>query len=183
LTYARKNKIKILPFADSLSPAFFLAYAVGRLGCQFSGDGCWGIPSGLFTKPSFIPDFLWGNTYAHNVNREGISIPQCTESYCKVLPEAHFPTPLYETIMVSILFFIIWYFRKKLTPNFGAITGLFLMFNGLERFLIEFIRENTKYVYMGMNFSQAQYISLVMILLGGLIMYWAVYINKGKISL
>ena len=183
IIYARRNKLHILPFADALSPAFFIAYAVGRLGCQFSGDGCWGIPSNPFVKPSFIPDFLWGSTYAHNVNREGNLMLNCLEPYCTILPEPHFPTPLYETLMVSVLFGIIWMSRKYLTPSFGAITGLFLIFNGLERFLIEFIRENHKYNYFGFEFSQAQYISLIMILLGAMLVYWAVHINKGKIKL
>lgn len=176
--YARKNNIKILPFVDSLSPPFFLSYAIGRLGCQFAGDGCWGISTAGLTKPSWLPDVLWGNTYPHNVNREGIPIPDCTEAYCTVLPEPHLPTPLYETIIVGILFAILWSVRKRLTPYYGAITGLFLIFNGLERFFIEFIRVNTHYERLGVNLSQAQYISILMIAIGAALFYWAIYIQK-----
>lgn len=177
--YAWKNKIPILPFTDSLAPPFFIAYAVGRLGCQFSGDGCWGISVQGLTKPSFLPDFLWGNTYAHNVNRDGnLLITGCKEAYCNELTEPHLPTPLYETIIVTILFLIIWKFRKRWTNYYGAITGLFLVFNGIERFLIEFVRVNTKYNYFGLDFSQAQYVSMVMILIGGSLMYWTFFIRK-----
>jgi prolipoprotein diacylglyceryltransferase len=41
--YARKHKIAIRHLADSMAPALLLAYAIGRIGCQVSGDGDWGI--------------------------------------------------------------------------------------------------------------------------------------------
>jgi prolipoprotein diacylglyceryl transferase len=178
IIYAFKNKIKIFPFVDSLSPPFFLAYAVGRLGCQFSGDGCWGISTSGLAKPFFLPDFLWGNIYEHNVNRDGVLIPGCTEPYCMKLAEPHLPTPLYETIFVTILFLILWKLRERLTIYPGAITGLFLIFNGLERFFIEFVRINNKYSYFGLNLSQAQFISIFMILVGSCMMLWAIKMNK-----
>jgi phosphatidylglycerol:prolipoprotein diacylglycerol transferase len=171
--YAIKNKIKVLPFIDSLSPPFFIGYAVGRLGCQFSGDGCWGISTMGLTKPAFLPDFLWGSTYDHNVNREGVLIPGCNEDYCMKLAEPHLPTPLYETIFVCLLFLILWSLRKRLTFHPGAISGLFLVFNGMERFLIEFVRINNKYNYFGFELSQAQYMSIFMILIGTGLTIWA----------
>lgn len=171
--YALKNKIAVLPFVDSLSPPFFLSYAIGRLGCQFSGDGCWGISTAGLTQPWWLPDFLWGSTYDHNVNRDGVLIPGCDESYCMKLAEPHLPTPLYETIFVTILFLILWKMRKKLTFYPGAVTGIFLIFNGIERFLIEFVRINNKYTYFGLNLSQAQFMSIFMILVGCGLAFWA----------
>lgn len=176
--YAWKNKIKILPFIDSLSPPFFLSYAIGRLGCQFAGDGCWGISTEGLTQPSWLPNFLWGNYYPHNVNQFGVPINNCTEPFCMILPEPHLPTPIYETIFVSILFFILWSLRKKWTKFHGAITGLFLVFNGLERFIIEFVRINNKYPMLGMNYTQAQYISIGMIIIGAALCIWALFIQK-----
>jgi prolipoprotein diacylglyceryltransferase len=41
--YARKHKIAVRHLADSIAPALMLAYAIGRIGCQVSGDGDWGI--------------------------------------------------------------------------------------------------------------------------------------------
>jgi len=41
--YAKKNNISIIHLADSFAPAMMLAYGIGRLGCQFAGDGDWGI--------------------------------------------------------------------------------------------------------------------------------------------
>jgi prolipoprotein diacylglyceryl transferase len=178
--YGKKHKIKLWALTDSLAPAFFIAYAVGRLGCQFSGDGCWGIPSTLFAQPSWVPDFLWGNTYAHNVNEVGAPIMNCAGRYCMELTEPHFPTPIYEALMVSALFLILWAVRKRITFHFGSMTGLFMIFNGIERFLIEFIRVNTKYKILGLNLSQAQYISIGMIIAGIIIMIWSM--NQVKLS-
>ncbi len=41
--YARKHKIGFWHLNDSAAPGLMLAYAVGRIGCQVSGDGDWGI--------------------------------------------------------------------------------------------------------------------------------------------
>jgi phosphatidylglycerol:prolipoprotein diacylglycerol transferase len=41
--YIRKQKIPLMIVADAVAPGLILAYAIGRLGCMFSGDGDWGI--------------------------------------------------------------------------------------------------------------------------------------------
>ena len=43
LWYARKKKISIRHLVDAAAPTLMLAYALGRIGCQVSGDGDWGI--------------------------------------------------------------------------------------------------------------------------------------------
>jgi prolipoprotein diacylglyceryltransferase len=110
----------------------------------------------------------------------GAPIMNCAGRYCMELTEPHFPTPIYEALMVSALFLILWAVRKRITFHFGSMTGLFMIFNGIERFLIEFIRVNTKYKFLGMNLSQAQYISIGMIIAGIIIMIWAM--NQAKLS-
>ena len=41
--YARKKKISFRHLCDAAAPGLILAYAIGRIGCQVSGDGDWGI--------------------------------------------------------------------------------------------------------------------------------------------
>ncbi|MBX3253817.1 MAG: prolipoprotein diacylglyceryl transferase [Chitinophagaceae bacterium] len=48
LWFARKKKISIRHLVDAAAPALMLAYAVGRLGCQVSGDGDWGILNSVY---------------------------------------------------------------------------------------------------------------------------------------
>ena len=43
--FARRHKMNFLRLADATAPALLLAYGIGRMGCQISGDGDWGIPN------------------------------------------------------------------------------------------------------------------------------------------
>ena len=43
IVFARKKKISVMHLGDAVAPALILAYAVGRMGCQVSGDGDWGL--------------------------------------------------------------------------------------------------------------------------------------------
>lgn len=43
ILYARSKKINVMHLGDAVAPALILAYGIGRLGCQVSGDGDWGI--------------------------------------------------------------------------------------------------------------------------------------------
>lgn len=53
IRYAAKKKINWKHLVDSAAPALMLAYAVGRMGCQFSGDGDWGINNSAYgTNPT-----------------------------------------------------------------------------------------------------------------------------------
>lgn len=177
--YASKKRINAWHLFDVLGMSFMLAYGIGRIGCHVSGDGDWGI-SNLAAKPGFIPQFLWSSQYPHNVLGEGPipitgmeMIPDCTGKYCQQLIEPVFPTPLYELAMCTILFAILWSVRKKFTPYPGLLVGLFLIFNGAERFLIEKIRVNDKLEFMGLNWTQAEYIAVGMALIGAGIMYYS----------
>ena len=167
--YARKNKISVIHLADSMATTMMLAYGLGRIGCQVSGDGDWGIEN---TKPNpfgFIPDWMWSYRYPNNVIGEGIPIEGCTGPYCMQLPQPVYPTALYEIMMCLVLFGVLWFFRKKITVP-GRLAGLYLMLNGAERFLIEKIRVNTHYTSLPFQPTQAQIISLLLIL-SGIILY------------
>lgn len=187
--YLRKNfkGISILHAMDAVAPALILGYGTGRLGCQFSGDGDWGIPvkgvrDGVeyaFTKPGWLPDFLWAQTYPHNVAGEGAPIPGCTWHYCTELTTGVFPTPLYEIMLSILIFGILWALRKRIKTA-GVLFFLFMILDGLERFFIEKIRVNIKYEYFGFHFTQAQLIAIAMIILGIAGIIWRKQVSKQK---
>ena len=140
------------------------------------------IPHAYFEKPSalaFLPDWLFAYNYPNNVNKVGVPIQGCTEQHCNQLPAPAFPTPLYETIACTILFFILWGLRKRMRP-FGALFALYLIMNGVERFLIEKIRVNNKMDFLGMQPTQAEIISSILILSG--IALWILLIQKNSAS-
>lgn len=131
---------------------------------------------------SFLPDWLFAYNYPNNVNKVGVPIAGCTEQHCNQLPVPAFPTPLYETITCTILFFILWGLRKRMRP-FGALFAVYLIMNGAERFLIEKIRVNNKsdlLDFLGMYPTQAEIISSLLILAG--IVLWILLIQKNNAS-
>jgi len=167
LVYTGKKGIPILNMVDAAAPSMILAYAVGRIGCQMAGDGDWGIVNAN-PKPSFLgflPDWMWSFGYPHNVEHAGIPIPGCMGDYCTVLSPGVYPTPFYETIMGLIIFFILWSMRKKIHAS-GVLFCWYLVFNGIERFLIELIRVNIKYHFFGIDATQAQLIAPLFFLAG-----------------
>ncbi len=167
IIYIRRFKIRVIHFADAMAPTMLFAYAAGRIGCHISGDGDWGIPN-FSPKPfSWMPDWMWAYTYPHNVVNEGVAIPGCLGNYCNQLPLPVYPTTLYEVVGTFILFGIMWMFRRKITQP-GILTGIYLIFAGSERFLIEKIRVNNRIHSLPFEPTQAELISTFLIL-GGIV--------------
>ncbi|RFS20562.1 diacylglyceryl transferase [Chitinophaga silvatica] len=220
LWYARKKNINLRLLVDSVAPALMLAYGIGRMGCQFAGDGDWGIynsaytvdvqtgsttkmapmtfeevvqknsnyfqskyggieniPHASFEKPSglgFLPDWFFAYGYPHNVVNDGVKLTGCEGQYCRVLPIAVFPTPLYEIITCLGLFLVLWAIRKKIKVP-GVLFGIYLILNGIERFFIEKIRVDTRYDIFGFHPTQAEIISTLLVI-GGII--FIIYCRK-----
>lgn len=170
--YFKRNGLAILPSMDAAAPGLMLAYGIGRLGCHVSGDGDWGIANTAPT-PGWLPSWLWSYDYPNNVNAvmgphrggySGVPITEgtCFEGYCTHLVPGVFPTPLYETLMCLLLFGALWWLRKHINLP-GALFAVYLIMNGVERFLIEKIRVNE--LFLG-SWTQAEVISLGLIILG-----------------
>ena len=118
-----------------------------------------------YKAPSFLPDWMVAYSYPKNVNADGVKIPGDTDEHNRVLPIPVFPTPFYETIACSLLFLLLWSIRKRIkTP--GVIFGIYLILNGLERFIVEKIRVNTTYSMFGFHPTQAEIISFLLFLTG-----------------
>ncbi len=176
LYFARKKGIKPLHMLDVGGPTMMLAYGLGRIGCQVSGDGDWGIVN-TAPKPgwmSFLPDWMWSYDYPNNVNSIGVQIPGCNEvQHCNHLVPSVFPTPFYETVVAFLLFLLLWSLRKRIKYA-GLMFGIYLVLNGLERFLIEKIRVNTIMDFLGMKVTQAEIISSTLMILGVILILFAI---------
>lgn len=123
------------------------------------------VPHKSFKGPDFLPVWMFAYTFPHNVNEDGVLIPGCEGRYCRALPQPVFPTAFYEIIACFILFFVLWGLRKKIKIP-GMIFSLYLIFNGVERFLVETIRVNSKYSIFGIHPTQAELISFLLVLAG-----------------
>ncbi|MBK6930013.1 MAG: prolipoprotein diacylglyceryl transferase [Saprospirales bacterium] len=191
VTYLWRHGIPFLHAADAVAPALTAGYGVGRIGCQLSGDGDWGIVNQA-PKPDwlgFLPDWMWATTYPHNVLNtaatepvSSVPIEGCTWEYCMQLSMPVFPTPFYETMMMLVVFGVLWALRKRLQAP-GLLFFAYLALIAAERFLIEKIRVNVHHDVMGIRMSQAEIISVLLLLisLAGSIYVWRRYqANPGK---
>ncbi len=174
ILYMRVVKLDWRQVIDCSAPAILIGYAIGRMGCHLSGDGCWGVIN-TFAQPewlTWLPDWTWAFRYPHNVINQGIPIPGCGGPHCRILAEPVSPTALYESLYSLFAFGLIWSLRKRIKAPV-VLFGLFLVIHGTGRFLVEQIRINKQYDLFGLLLSQAEIISVVLILAGiSVILYY-----------
>jgi len=164
-----KKGMRLVHLADIGSPGMMLAYGIGRIGCHLSGDGDWGIVNN-HPKPAllnWLPDWTWSFKYPHNTIDAGVQMPGCFGMHCEQLRAGVYPTSFYEAVMCIGLFGLMWLFRKRIRIA-GLMFYSYLILSGVERILIEMIRINKRYNVLGLELTQAEMISIGMIL-GGLV--------------
>jgi phosphatidylglycerol:prolipoprotein diacylglycerol transferase len=125
-----------LGLLDLVAPALALGYAIGRVGCQLSGDGDYGK--------------AWDGPWA-------MSYPDGTVPTSE---DVH-PTPVYETLAMGFCAWLLWQLRDRFRA--GVLFAIYLLYAGVERFLIEFLRRNDE---LALGLTMAQWESLVMIVAG-----------------
>jgi phosphatidylglycerol:prolipoprotein diacylglycerol transferase len=119
---------------DMCATGLALGYALGRIGCQVSGDGDYGIRSHL----------PWAMGYPHGTvpTPPGVTVQ---------------PTPIYETLAMGLVAYLLWQLRDRVRP--GVIFALYFVLSGLERFLVEFVRRNSE-VLGGLTAPQLESLAL-----------------------
>ena len=84
------------------------------------------------------------------------------------------PSQLYEAFFEGIILFIIlnYLFKKNYLQNPGQVSGLFLIFYSLFRFLVEFFRSPDPQIgFLILNFTLGQLISVLFFMAGTLLLY------------
>jgi phosphatidylglycerol:prolipoprotein diacylglycerol transferase len=122
-----------LTLLDVCAPALALGYAIGRIGCQLSGDGDYGT--------------AWGGPWA-------MSYPDGTDPTTQ---DVH-PTPVYETLAMGLGALILWHLRARFRT--GVLFAIYLVYAGAERFLVEFIRRNDD-VLAGLTTPQLESLAMM----------------------
>lgn len=141
---------------DLASIPLALGYAIGRIGCQVSGDGdfgrwCYHRALAVTCPGSHLP---WSMSYPHG------TVP--TPPGVKVQP-----TPIYETLAMGLVAWWLWRMRDRLRP--GALFALYLILSGTERLLVEFLRRNHR-IWIGLTAPQIE--SVVLMIVGSLWLAW-----------
>ncbi len=143
LAWARYRDFLNFTLLDVAAPALALGYAIGRCGCQLSGDGDYGK--------------AWNGPWA-------MAYPDGT----KPTDQTVHPTPVYETLTMGLVALVLWRLRDRFTN--GTLFALYLLLAGTERFLVEFIRRNSD---VAIGLTQAQLISVAMMIAGGVWLLFA----------
>lgn len=136
LLWARLRGFLNLQLLDVCAPGLAVGYALGRIGCQVSGDGDYG-------KPSHLP---WAMPYPNGTlpTRQDVQ-----------------PTPIYETVAMGLCALALWQLRDRFRP--GVLFAIYLLLSGTERLLVEFVRRNET-ILAGL--TQPQLIAVAMMAAG-----------------
>jgi phosphatidylglycerol:prolipoprotein diacylglycerol transferase len=135
-TWAWRRDFLGLTLLDVCAPALAIGYAIGRIGCQVSGDGDYGKP--------------WDGPWA-------MSYPNGTVPTTQTVH----PTPIYETVAMGLVAWALWRARNAFRP--GILFACYLVLAGSERFLVEFLRRNDE---VALGLTAPQFESLAMMIAG-----------------
>lgn len=149
--------------ADCAGVALPLAYAVGRIGCFLVGDD-YGRPTEHWIGIAFprgAPPSTAGNL------RESFGLEIDPSIPASQVLAVH-PTQLYETGLSLLIFAYLWRIRREPRPS-GSLFMLYLIFAGIERFIVEFFRAKDDRFFGSLTLAQT--ISLA-IVVSGLYGWW-----------
>jgi phosphatidylglycerol:prolipoprotein diacylglycerol transferase len=133
ILWARWRGFLGLALLDVAAPALALGYAIGRVGCQLSGDGDYGKAW----------DGPWAMAYPDG------TVP--TE-------DTVHPTPIYETLSMGVCAWLLWQLRDRV--RVGVLFALYLVWAGTSRFLVEFLRRNDSEV-LGLTTAQLESLGMM----------------------
>ena len=139
--FNKKYQFTFFQTTDFIAPLIPLGLGFGRIGNYINGE-LWGR----------VTDSSWG-----------ILAPDQSGLW-----EKRFPTQLYEAFLEGfVLFCILWLFSNK-KPQVMATSSLFLIFYGIFRFIIEFVRAPDSHIgYLAFDWlTMGQLLSIPMILIG-----------------
>jgi phosphatidylglycerol---prolipoprotein diacylglyceryl transferase len=132
--WARWRGMLNLALLDLTAAPLALGYAIGRIGCQVSGDGDYGK--------------AWDGPWAMAYPDGTVPTDQTVQ-----------PTPIYETVAMGLVAIVLWRLRDRFRP--GILFALYLVLSGLERFLVEFIRRNDT-VAAGLTTPQLESVAIAL---------------------
>ena len=139
-------------------PALAAAYAIGRVGCFLVNDD-YGRPTTLPWGVKF-PRGLPPSTAANLQQQFGVPVPAGIDPQTVL---AVHPTQLYEITLMLVAFAVLWRLRARARPT-GWLFGLYLVFAGVERFLVEIVRAKDDRL-LG-PFTLAQLTSVLLVAIG-----------------
>jgi phosphatidylglycerol:prolipoprotein diacylglycerol transferase len=138
---ARRRRLPLGDVFDLAGPCLAVGQAIGRIGCQLSGDGDYGLPT-------HVP---WAMSYPNGV------VPT---------DEMVHPTPIYESAAYFLIF--AWLWSRRWRPHVpGTPLGQYLILTGVVRFAVEFVRRNP---VVALGLTLPQFASIASVIVGALVL-------------
>lgn len=153
--YCRKEKLNFAAVLDICAPALAVAHALGRIGCFLNGCCCSTVAC---TAP-------WGVIY-----------PESSDAYRTTGAVAVHPVQIYECCF-ELAAAIPLFFLARCRRN-GAAAGCYMIFYGIWRFCIEYLRNEPKYGI----FTSAQYISMAFLVAGTAFLLSAIFRKPAAVT-
>ncbi len=145
--YMKSQGLPVLETADVFAPSLALGHGIGRLGC-FAAGCCWG-------RPTHLP---WAVTFTNEAATTGVPLG---------IP-LH-PTQLYEAFAEFVICAILIH-RLRAHARPGSVIGLYMALYGSVRFGVEFLRTHDASNPFGGPFVLEQWIALMLVLVGMVVM-------------
>lgn len=146
IIYTRKKKINLLLLLDILVVGLIIAQAIGRWGNFFNQEAYGGITSLETLQALHLPKFIINGM---NIN-----------GYYRI------PTFLLESVISFVGFLILLILRKLKKLHLGQLTGIYLIWYGIERFIVEGLRTDS--LMLG-PIRIAQLVSIIALIIGMII--------------
>lgn len=141
--YTKKYKVNTFRILDMVVVGLLIGQSLGRWGNFFNGEAHGPATTLDFLTKLHLPSFI-----IEGMNIGGIYYQ---------------PTFLYESLWCLIGFVALLFIRRVKYIKVGQLTGIYLIWYGVGRFLIESLRTDS---LMLMGLKQAQIISVLMIAIG-----------------
>ena len=141
--YTKKNNLDTLLITDICAPGLLIGQTLGRWGNFFNGEAHGPVTTLEYLKNLHVPNFI-----IKGMNIDGIY---------------YVPTFFYESLWCIIGLIIIILCRRIKKIKISQITGFYLIWYGIGRYIIESYRTDS---LMLKTLKQAQIISLIMISIG-----------------
>jgi len=131
---ARASGVKLMAYADILVPGLILAQGIGRWGNYFNSE--------LFGTPTTLP---WG-----------LQIDSVNPAWPVGLPASTLmqPTFLYESLWDLLGVAVLLYVEKRFRLQWGKLFAVYLMYYSLGRSLIEPMRLDPAFIFLGLRANE-----------------------------
>ena len=145
--YTKKYKVNTWRMLDIVVVGLIIGQAIGRWGNFFNGEAHGPATTLEVLQKLFIPEFIIDGMNIHGMY--------------------YHPTFLYESLWCLLGFIFLLLFRRRYYCKIGETTGLYLVWYGIGRYIIEGLRTDSLMLF---DFKIAQIVSLAAVIIGLIIL-------------